>query len=45
MTIRTIAAALARAAATIDLALCKLNEMQFSAPWNPRPGRCAGRGL
>jgi hypothetical protein len=45
MNIRTIAAALARVAATIDLALCKLNEIQFSAPWNPRPGRCAGRGL
>lgn len=21
-------------------ALCKLNEIQFSAPWDPRPGGC-----
>lgn len=45
MTIRTVAAALARAAADFQLAMCKLNEMQFSAPWNPKARRCAGRGL
>jgi hypothetical protein len=25
---------------TILFALCKLNEKQFEAPWNPRPPRC-----
>ena len=45
MTIRTIAAALSRAVADLRLAMCKLNEIQFSAPWNPKPARCAGRGL
>jgi hypothetical protein len=45
MTVQTIAAALARAAADLQLAMCKLNEIQFSAPWNPKPSRCAGRGL
>jgi len=45
MTIRTIAAALRRVAAGIELSLCKLNEIQFSAPWNPKPGRCSGQGL
>ena len=25
---------------TIAFSLCKLNEIQFSAPWNPRPPRC-----
>ena len=25
---------------TIRVALCKLNEIQFDAPWNPRAGRC-----
>lgn len=24
----------------IRLALCKLNQIQFSAPWNPRTGGC-----
>ena len=24
----------------IRVGLCKLNEMQFSAPWNPRTGGC-----
>ena len=24
----------------IRLGLCKLNELQFSAPWNPRTPRC-----
>jgi hypothetical protein len=45
MTIRTIAAALARAADSFLFAMCKLHEIQFSAPWNPAAGRCAGRGL
>lgn len=45
MTIRTIAAALRRVAADFELAMCKLNEMQFSAPWIPKASRCAGRGL
>ena len=45
MTLRTIAAALRNAAATIQLSMCKLNEIQFSAPWNPKAGRCTGRGL
>ena len=25
---------------TIRLGLCKLNQMQFEAPWNPRTGGC-----
>ena len=25
---------------TIRFSLCKLNEIQFSAPWNPRRPRC-----
>jgi hypothetical protein len=45
MTIRTIAAALARAAESFQFAMCKLQEIQFSAPWNAQAGRCAGRGL
>ncbi|HYJ52171.1 MAG TPA: hypothetical protein VEW04_03280 [Allosphingosinicella sp.] len=45
MTIRTIAAALGRVAAAIQLSMCKLNELQFSAPWNPKVSRCTGRGL
>ena len=40
MTIRTIAAALRRVASTIDLAMCKLNEIQFSAPWQPQRRNC-----
>ena len=27
---------------TILFALCKLNEIQFDAPWAPRRGRCSG---
>ena len=27
-------------AADIRLAMCKLNELQFSAPWAPRRSRC-----
>jgi len=45
MTFGTIAAALHQAAATIQLSMCKLNEIQFSAPWNPKTSRCAGQGL
>ena len=40
MTFRTITAALARAVADLQLAMCKLNEIQFSAPWNPKASRC-----
>ena len=25
---------------TINVGLCKLNEIQFSAPWNPRARGC-----
>ena len=45
MTLRTIAAALHRAAATLQLSMCKLNEIQFSAPWNPKHTPCSGLGL
>lgn len=45
MTIRTLSAALAHAAADFRLAMCKLEEIQFSAPWNRRVARCASRGL
>jgi hypothetical protein len=38
----TIIHALKRATATILLGLCKLNEIQFDAPWAPRRGRCSG---
>ena len=27
-------------AETIRVALCKLHEIQFDAPWNPRVGGC-----
>jgi hypothetical protein len=33
-------AAVRLAAHTAMFALCKLNEIQFSAPWNPRVGGC-----
>jgi hypothetical protein len=29
-----------RLAADLQLAMCKLNEVQFSAPWAPRRSRC-----
>ncbi|MEA3053458.1 MAG: hypothetical protein QOG72_2361 [Sphingomonadales bacterium] len=32
--------ALFRLADSILLALCKLNEIQFAAPWNPRRPTC-----
>jgi len=45
MTLRTIAAALHRASAALQLSMCKLNEIQFSAPWNPKRTPCNGLGL
>jgi len=37
---RGFLAALARLAETIRIALCKQNEIQFEAPWNPRRSPC-----
>jgi hypothetical protein len=34
--------ALRRLGATLNLSMCKLNEIQFSAPWNPASPRCGG---
>ena len=31
---------LRRLAADLRLAMCKMNEIQFSAPWAPRRSRC-----
>ena len=31
---------LRRLGQTINLALCRLNEIQFSAPWNPQRSNC-----
>jgi len=42
MTFATIMGSLARARQAILFALCKLNEIQFDAPWAPRRGRCSG---
>ena len=42
MTIRNIITALGRAGESILFALCKLNEIQFDAPWAPRRSRCSG---
>jgi hypothetical protein len=42
MTIRKIIAAVKRAEETMLFALCKLNEIQFAAPWAPRRSRCSG---
>jgi hypothetical protein len=39
---RTIIANLRELGATIAFSLCKLNEIQFSAPWNPARPRCGG---
>jgi hypothetical protein len=36
----TIFHALRRLGRTIAFSLCKLNEIQFSAPWNPARPRC-----
>ena len=33
-------ASLRHVAAEIRLAMCKLNELQFSAPWAPQRRRC-----
>jgi hypothetical protein len=32
--------ALRRLAETIRISLCKLNEIEFAAPWNPRRPTC-----
>ena len=38
---RGLIASLRRALAAIDLAFCKLNRIQFEAPWRPdEPRRC-----
>lgn len=37
---RSLLANLRRLAATIRVALCKQNEIEFSAPWNPRRSPC-----
>jgi hypothetical protein len=42
---RTIITALRQLGATIAFSLCKLNDIQFSAPWNPARPRCGGSGL
>jgi hypothetical protein len=31
--------------ATLLVSMCKLNEIQFSAPWNPARSRCGASGL
>jgi hypothetical protein len=36
----TSAGALRRLVETIRLALCKQNEIEFAAPWNPRRPTC-----
>ena len=38
-------AALRRLAATISFGLCKLNEIEFSAPWKPAGAPCRRGGL
>ena len=35
-----LSVALHRLAETIRIALCKQNELEFSAPWNPQRPRC-----
>ena len=42
---RTILTALRHLGATIAFSLCKLNEIQFSAPWNPARSPCGASGL
>jgi hypothetical protein len=37
---RKLLAALRRRAADWRLAMCKMNQIQFSAPWNPPRSRC-----
>jgi hypothetical protein len=36
----TIITALRKLGATIHFSMCKLNEIQFSAPWAPARPRC-----
>lgn len=40
MTIRHIISAVRDLTETIRVGLCKLNEIQFSAPWQPRRNGC-----
>jgi hypothetical protein len=42
MTIRNIIQTLRNAKEAALFALCKLNEIQFAAPWAPRRSRCSG---
>ena len=42
---RTIITALRQLGATIAFSMCKLNEIQFSAPWDPVRPRCGGAAL
>ena len=42
MTIRSLINAFRDVKQTILLGLCKLNEIQFDAPWAPRRNRCSG---
>jgi hypothetical protein len=42
MTLATIIGGFGRARRAILFALCKLNEIQFDAPWAPRRGGCSG---
>jgi hypothetical protein len=37
---RKLLTALRRLAADWRLAMCKMNQIQFSAPWNPPRSRC-----
>ena len=37
---RNFLGALRRLGGAIAFSLCKLNEIQFRAPWNPRRSRC-----
>jgi hypothetical protein len=39
---RNFIGGLRRLAETVALSMCKLNEIQFSAPWNPSRPRCGG---
>lgn len=40
MQTRNFLGALRQLGETIRFSLCKLNEIQFSAPWNPHRPRC-----
>ena len=42
---RNLIAALHRLEQNFLFALCKLNEIQFSAPWKPARPRCGRPGL